>query len=99
MPFTTDSLVFTKLRPFQTRPKLVARPRLTATLEREAGRELTLISALAGFGVDPPLRLALLPEDYRLPEPAPIRRRTPGARWRKSCQRMSGNPARRNRGL
>jgi LuxR family transcriptional regulator, maltose regulon positive regulatory protein len=46
----TDSLVSTKLRPSQARPKLVARPRLTATLEREAGRKLTLISAPAGFG-------------------------------------------------
>jgi LuxR family maltose regulon positive regulatory protein len=47
---TTDSLVSTKLRPSQARPKLVARPRLTARLEREAGRKLTLISAPAGFG-------------------------------------------------
>lgn len=50
MPLTTDSLVSTKLRPSQVRPKLVARPRLTARLEREAGRRLTLISAPAGFG-------------------------------------------------
>jgi LuxR family transcriptional regulator, maltose regulon positive regulatory protein len=50
VPLTTDSLVFTKLRPSQARPKLVARPRLTARLEREAGRKLTLISAPAGFG-------------------------------------------------
>src|SRR5918992_1514949 len=50
MPLTTDSLVSTKLRPSQTRPKLVARPQLTAKLEREAGRKLTLISAPAGFG-------------------------------------------------
>jgi LuxR family transcriptional regulator, maltose regulon positive regulatory protein len=47
---TTDSLVFTKLRPSQARPNLVARPRLTARLEREASRKLTLISAPAGFG-------------------------------------------------
>jgi LuxR family transcriptional regulator, maltose regulon positive regulatory protein len=47
---TTDSLVFTKLRPSQARPELVARPRLTARLEREASRKLTLISAPAGFG-------------------------------------------------
>jgi LuxR family transcriptional regulator, maltose regulon positive regulatory protein len=47
---TTDSLVFTKLRPSQARPELVARPRLTAKLERETGRKLTLISAPAGFG-------------------------------------------------
>jgi LuxR family transcriptional regulator, maltose regulon positive regulatory protein len=47
---TTDSLVFTKLRPSQARPKLVARPRLTAKLEREPSRKLTLISAPAGFG-------------------------------------------------
>jgi LuxR family transcriptional regulator, maltose regulon positive regulatory protein len=45
-----DPLVSTKLRPTQARPKLVARPRLTATLEREPGRRLTLISAPAGFG-------------------------------------------------
>src|SRR5215208_4331545 len=50
MPLTTDSLVYTKLRPSQARPELVARPRLTARLEREAGRKLTLISAPAGFG-------------------------------------------------
>jgi ATP/maltotriose-dependent transcriptional regulator MalT len=46
----TDSLVYTKLRPSQARPKLVARPRLITKLEREAGRKLTLISAPAGFG-------------------------------------------------
>ncbi len=50
MPLTTDHLVYTKLRPSQARPRLVARPRLTAALEREAGRRLTLISAPAGFG-------------------------------------------------
>jgi LuxR family maltose regulon positive regulatory protein len=50
VPLTIDSLVSTKLRPSQARPKLVARPRLTASLEREAGRKLTLISAPAGFG-------------------------------------------------
>ena len=50
MPLTTDSLVYTKLRPSQARPELVARPRLTARLEREAGRKLTLISTPAGFG-------------------------------------------------
>jgi LuxR family transcriptional regulator, maltose regulon positive regulatory protein len=50
MPFTADSLVSTKLRPPEARPKLVARPRLTEMLEREAGRRLTLISAPAGFG-------------------------------------------------
>jgi LuxR family transcriptional regulator, maltose regulon positive regulatory protein len=47
---TTDSLVSTKLRPSQARPNLVGRPQLTARLEREAGRKLTLISAPAGFG-------------------------------------------------
>src|SRR5918994_174638 len=47
---TSDSLVLTKLRPSQARPKLVARPRLTERLERETGRRLTLISAAAGFG-------------------------------------------------
>jgi LuxR family transcriptional regulator, maltose regulon positive regulatory protein len=50
VPLTTDPLVSTKLRPSQARPKLVARPRLIAELEREAGRKLTLISAPAGFG-------------------------------------------------
>src|ERR687898_2597340 len=47
---TSDTLVSTKLRPSQARPNLVARPRLTARLEREASRKLTLISAPAGFG-------------------------------------------------
>jgi LuxR family maltose regulon positive regulatory protein len=46
----SDTLVSTKLRPSQARPNLVARPRLIAKLEREAGRKLTLISAPAGFG-------------------------------------------------
>ena len=50
MSLITDSLVSTKLRPSQARPKLVARPRLITKLEREAGRKLTLISAPAGFG-------------------------------------------------
>src|SRR5215210_8151882 len=50
VPLTTESLVSTKLRPSQARPELVARPRLIAELEREAGRKLTLISAPAGFG-------------------------------------------------
>jgi LuxR family transcriptional regulator, maltose regulon positive regulatory protein len=50
VPLTNDSLVSTKLRPSQGRPKLVARPQLTAMLERESGRKLTLISAPAGFG-------------------------------------------------
>jgi LuxR family transcriptional regulator, maltose regulon positive regulatory protein len=50
VPLTSDSLVSTKLRPSQARPKLVARPRLTDRLEREAARKLTLISAPAGFG-------------------------------------------------
>jgi LuxR family maltose regulon positive regulatory protein len=50
VPLTTDSLVSTKLQPSQARPKLVARLRLTATLEREPSRKLTLISAPAGFG-------------------------------------------------
>jgi LuxR family transcriptional regulator, maltose regulon positive regulatory protein len=50
VPITTDSLVSTKLRPSQARPKLVARSRLTAKLEREPSRKLTLISAPAGFG-------------------------------------------------
>jgi LuxR family transcriptional regulator, maltose regulon positive regulatory protein len=50
VPLTNDSLVSTKLRPSQARPKLVARPCLTAMLEREPSRKLTLISAPAGFG-------------------------------------------------
>jgi LuxR family maltose regulon positive regulatory protein len=50
VPLTTDSLVSTKLQPSQAHPKLVARPRLIAELEREAGRKLTLISAPAGLG-------------------------------------------------
>jgi LuxR family maltose regulon positive regulatory protein len=45
-----DSLVSTKLRFSQARPKLVARPRLIAKLKREPGRKLTLLSAPAGFG-------------------------------------------------
>ena len=50
MPLTSDSLVSTKLRPSQARPKLVARPTLIERLNREAGRKLTLVSAPAGFG-------------------------------------------------
>jgi LuxR family maltose regulon positive regulatory protein len=50
VPLLSDLLVSTKLRPSQARPKLVARPRLTASLERDVGRKLTLISAPAGFG-------------------------------------------------
>ena len=46
----SDTLVSTKLRPSQARPKLVARPRLTERLDRETNRKLTLISAPAGFG-------------------------------------------------
>jgi ATP/maltotriose-dependent transcriptional regulator MalT len=46
----SDTLVSSKLRPSQARPNLVARPRLIAKLEPEAGRKLTLISAPAGFG-------------------------------------------------
>jgi LuxR family maltose regulon positive regulatory protein len=45
-----DSLVSTKLRPSPSRPKMVARSRLTEKLTRKAGRRLTLISAPAGFG-------------------------------------------------
>jgi LuxR family maltose regulon positive regulatory protein len=45
-----DPLVSTKLRPSQSRPSLVARPRLTEKLDPEAGRRLTLVSAPAGFG-------------------------------------------------
>ncbi|MBD0354607.1 MAG: hypothetical protein ICV58_05475, partial [Rubrobacteraceae bacterium] len=50
MTLSSDTLVSTKLRPSQARPKLVARPRLTERLDREANRKLTLISAPAGFG-------------------------------------------------
>src|ERR687884_359059 len=50
MPLTTESLVSTKLQPSKARPRLVARSRLTAKLERETDRKLTLISAPAGFG-------------------------------------------------
>ncbi|HEX5975125.1 MAG TPA: hypothetical protein VFY57_08210, partial [Rubrobacteraceae bacterium] len=50
MPFTSDPLVSSKLRPSQTRPKLVARPRLAERLDPESGRKLTLLSAPAGFG-------------------------------------------------
>jgi LuxR family maltose regulon positive regulatory protein len=45
-----DSLVSTKLRPPEARPKLVSRSQLTARLDREGGRKLTLVSAPAGFG-------------------------------------------------
>ena len=45
-----DPLISTKLRVPQVRPKLVARPRLTKRLNREAGRKLTLLTAPAGFG-------------------------------------------------
>jgi LuxR family transcriptional regulator, maltose regulon positive regulatory protein len=47
---TSDSLVSTKLRPSQARPKVVARPRLTEKLTPDPGRRLTLVSAPAGFG-------------------------------------------------
>ena len=50
MPLTSDPLVSSKLRPSQTRPKLVARPRLAERLDPESGRKLTLLSAPAGFG-------------------------------------------------
>src|SRR5215211_6388370 len=46
----SEALVSTKLRPSQARPNLVARPRLIAKLEPQAGRKLMLISAPAGFG-------------------------------------------------
>lgn len=45
-----EPLVSTKLRPSQSRPKLVARSRLVRRLDPEAGRRLTLVSAPAGFG-------------------------------------------------
>jgi LuxR family transcriptional regulator, maltose regulon positive regulatory protein len=50
VPLTSDPLVSTKLRPSQTRPKLVARPCLAERLDPESGRKLTLVSAPAGFG-------------------------------------------------
>jgi LuxR family maltose regulon positive regulatory protein len=50
MMHASDVLVSTKLRPYQARPNLIARPQLSARLEREVGRKLTLISAPAGFG-------------------------------------------------
>ena len=50
MTLTSDSLVSTKLRPSQARPKVVARPRLTEKLTPDPGRRLTLVSAPAGFG-------------------------------------------------
>jgi LuxR family maltose regulon positive regulatory protein len=50
MTLSSDTLVSTKLRPSRARPKLVARPHLTARLKREPARKLTLISAPAGFG-------------------------------------------------
>jgi LuxR family maltose regulon positive regulatory protein len=46
----SDLLLSTKLGPSQSRPTLVARPRLTAKLGRVAGRKLTVVSAPAGFG-------------------------------------------------
>ena len=45
-----DSLISTKLRPARSRPRLVARPRLSQRLDPEHGRRLTLVSAPAGFG-------------------------------------------------
>jgi LuxR family maltose regulon positive regulatory protein len=47
---TSDSLVSTKARVPQARPKLVAWPRLIESLKSEPGRRLTLITAPAGFG-------------------------------------------------
>jgi LuxR family maltose regulon positive regulatory protein len=44
------TIVSTKLRFPQARPRLVARPRLAGRLHPEAGRRLTLLSAPAGFG-------------------------------------------------
>jgi LuxR family transcriptional regulator, maltose regulon positive regulatory protein len=45
-----DPLVSTKLRPSQSRPRLITRPRLAGRLDPEVGRRLTLVSAPAGFG-------------------------------------------------
>jgi LuxR family transcriptional regulator, maltose regulon positive regulatory protein len=45
-----DPLLTTKLHPSQARPRLVGRPRLIASLMRDPGRRLTLLSAPAGFG-------------------------------------------------
>lgn len=44
------TLVTTKLRAPRTRPHLVERPRLHEALNRGEGRQLTLVSAPAGFG-------------------------------------------------
>ncbi len=43
-------LLSIKPHPSQARPKLVARPRLIESLMRDPGRELTFLSAPAGFG-------------------------------------------------
>ena len=45
-----DPLISTKLLPARSRPRLVARPRLSQRLDSELGRRLTLVSASAGFG-------------------------------------------------
>src|SRR5918997_2254446 len=45
-----DPLVSTKLRPSQSRLRLVARPRLADRLNPETGRKLALVAAPAGFG-------------------------------------------------
>ena len=50
MSHVPDLLVSTKLRPSPSRPKMVARSRLTEKLTRKAGLRLTLIAAPAGFG-------------------------------------------------
>ena len=84
MSLITDSLVYTKLRPSQARQELVARPRLTAKLEREAGRKLTLISAPAGFG-----KTTLLVEWLR--ELATAKGRSPGCHWMKETTIQSGS--------
>ena len=63
-----DPLVSTRLRPSQSRPKLVSRPRLVQRLAPEAGRGLTLVSAPAGFGTTrngpPRSRLSRLVDRY-----------------------------------
>jgi ATP/maltotriose-dependent transcriptional regulator MalT len=79
---TFDSLVFTKLRPPEARTNVVARPRLTEKLEREAGRKLTLLSAPAGFGKTTLLNEWTTSRAARAP--------SPGCRWTKETTILSG---------
>jgi LuxR family transcriptional regulator, maltose regulon positive regulatory protein len=79
----SNTLVSTKLRFSQARPKLLARPRLIATLEREPGRKLTLISAPAGFG-----KTTLLVEWLRVLADG---EGSPGCRWTRETRILSGS--------